>query len=412
VAAAFKRQGAGDVTHSSSINSVSAKSLSVRIDAPSLHIVHIIWRFQTGGLENGVVNLINHLPEADYHHSIVTLTGADPNFVQRIYRHNVSFYDLDKQPGPDMAMFLRLNQLLKQLQPDILHTRNLTSIECQLIGWWRKIPLRIHGEHGWDINDIGGQNVKFQRLRRLLRPFIQRYIALSSESVRYLTGKIGVATDKITHICNGVDIDRFKQPHLPPADMPVSFRQADALIFGTVGRMAKVKNQQLLVRAFALLHERFPQATLRLVLAGDGAEKNQLQQLAQQLQVSEHIWFAGDRSDINAIMQSMHVFVLPSLAEGISNTILEAMASGKPVIATAVGGNPDLLPPMFVGENLVDPHDAGALADAMARYVTAPQLCQQHGLTMQAYCAEHFSIARMVAQYHDIYQTLKDVRVS
>jgi len=377
-----------------------------------LHIVHIIWRFQTGGLENGVVNLINHLPESAYHHSIVTLTGADPQFVQRIHRHNVSFYDLNKQPGLDLAMFMRLNQLLKQLQPDILHTRNLTSLECQFIGWWRKIPLRIHGEHGWDINDIGGQNLKYQRLRRLLRPFVHRYIALSSESVNYLTTRIGVAPHKIAQICNGVDVDRFKHPHLPPADMPISFRHADALIFGSVGRLAKVKNQQLLLEAFAQLQQRYPKTALRLIVAGDGAEKNNLQQLAQHLGVSERIWFAGDRTDVNAIMQSLHVFVLPSLAEGISNTILEAMASGKPVIATRVGGNPDLIPPDAATTHLVCPQDAGALADAMAQYVETAELRHQQGVAMQQHCEQHFSIARMVAQYHDIYQSLKDVRVS
>ncbi|WP_333609633.1 glycosyltransferase, partial [Arsukibacterium sp.] len=147
-------------------------------EAKPVHIVHLLWHFSTGGLENGVVNLINQLPTSQFRHSIVSLTGHDAEFVKRITTDSVALYCLDKKAGHDWGTFSRLNQLLKQLQPDVLHSRNLATLELQLVGWWRKVPLRIHGEHGWDANDIGGVNKKNRLIKRLFKVFVHQFVCL------------------------------------------------------------------------------------------------------------------------------------------------------------------------------------------------------------------------------------------
>lgn len=371
-----------------------------------LHIVHVVYRFDTGGLENGVVNLINRLPEEQYEHSIVTQQGANPEFCRRLTTSNVQFFDLHKAEGTDLGYFIRLNQLLKRLRPDILHTRNLSALESQLVGWWRRIPLRIHGEHGWDMSDIGGVNLKYQKLRRLLRHFIHRYVALSSESRRYLIDKIGVKEQYISHICNGVDTQKFQHQQALPSVLPVELQWQDALVFGTVGRLAEVKNQAYLIDAFARLLDRLPaqRHRLALLIVGDGHMRDKLEQQVRAAGIGDRVWFAGNRDDVPVMMQAMDVFVLPSLAEGISNTILEAMASGLPVIATRVGGNGDLVMPGHAVDHLVPVGEPERLADAMSRYALDPTSAGIEGMRVKKHCQRLFSLDTMVSKYHDLYQ--------
>lgn len=369
------------------------------------HIAHVLFRFDTGGLENGVVNLINRLPEAGYRHSIVTQKGVNPEFAKRVKANNVDYHDLNKADGNDFGMYLRLNRLLKQLRPDILHTRNLATLECQVVGWWRRIPTRIHGEHGWDVSDIGGTNLKYQRLRRLIKPFVHQYVALSGEARDYLLERIKVSAGRVHHICNGVDMDRFSTAPLPVAPFPEQQLPSKAVIFGTVGRLAEVKDQQTLIQAFALLCARYPQQAMRLMLVGDGPMRKALEQQAKELNIEDKVWFAGDRADVPALMSKMQVFVLPSLAEGISNTFLEAMASGLPVIATHVGGNPDLMLPAHQQSHLVGVGDAQGLMQAMSHYIDNPDRITEDSALVRKHCQSHFSLANMVAKYHQLYQS-------
>lgn len=378
------------------------------------HVMHVIHRFDTGGLENGVVNLINHLDESAYQHSIVTLKGFNQDFCARVKTSNTSFYDLEKKDGNDPKIFFRLRKLIKNLKPDILHTRNTATIENQLVGWWCSVPLRIHGEHGWDVNDMHGQNKKYQMLRKFMRTYIHQYIGLSSEAVDYLQNTISVSQECIHHICNGVDIKRFSpatdsvdKRELLNSSFPEGFLSKDALVFGTVGRLAEVKNQTFLLESFIKLVETHPaqSSQFRLVIIGDGILKQPMENRAEQAGISNQVWFAGNRNDISTLMQGMNVFVLPSLAEGISNTILEASASGLSVIATRVGGNPELIEPSLAATHLVGVNDVSALVEAMSQYVVNPELIAKNGKLVRQHCVRNFSIDTMVNKYHQLYQS-------
>ena len=373
---------------------------------PPIHIVHLLWHFSTGGLENGVVNLINQLPADRFVHSIVSLTGHDAQFAARITTANVQFYSLNKAPGQDWGTFSRLNTLLKSLKPDVLHSRNLATLELQLIGWWRKVPLRLHGEHGWDTDDIGGSNKKNRLLRRLFQPFVQRFICLSSESERYLTQIIGIAPSRVERICNGVQSEKFSSASPVSLPLPGAITVAEPIIFASVGRLASVKNQALLLHAFALLLQQQADLATRcaLVLVGDGPCRAQLIQLCEQLQLQHNVLFTGNRDDVAGLMHSFSVFVLPSLAEGISNTLLEAMAAGTPVIATNVGGNADLLPAPLLQRNLVTSNDSQALMQAMAQYVQQPELLKTDAVLVKNHCLAHFSLDTMVNRYRKLYE--------
>ncbi|GAC18539.1 TIGR03088 family PEP-CTERM/XrtA system glycosyltransferase [Paraglaciecola arctica] len=365
----------------------------------SLHIAHVVHRFDTGGLENGVVNLINSLGSEEYTHSIVTLKGHSTDFAARIKTANVKFYDLAKKDGNDLSIFWRMNQLLKQLKPDILHTRNTATLELQLVGWWRRVKLRIHGEHGWDVNDMHGQNLTYRKLRKLLKPFIHQYIALSKEARDYLLDIIKVKPERLNHICNGVDKSKFS----PKKDIT----RTSPFVIGCVGRLEDVKNHVLLAEAFVIASKQTQgKVDIQLQLIGEGSCRDKVESILTANDCIKASWLAGNRNDVAALMTEFDIFVLPSLAEGISNTILEAMACGLPVIATNVGGNAELVQHDHSGYvvNVSDPQE---MAERILDYVGQPELKMQHGQNGRALVEQKFSIQVMTSAYNNLYRTGK-----
>lgn len=371
-------------------------------------IAHVVYRFDTGGLENGVANLINHLPADRFDHAVIALTEVT-GFKHRVTRSGVSFHALDKQPGHGVGLYTDLYRLFRRLRPTIVHTRNIAASEAQWPAALARVPVRIHGEHGWDVGDVAGGRRSHHLQRRLVRPFVHRFVALSTEIRRYLEERVGVPAERITQICNGVDTERFV-----PADRrlqthgPIGQRFRDDQLFfiGTVGRLSPVKHQRLLVDAFvrasALAPELAPR--LRLVIAGDGPDRAAIERQVQASGCAERIWMAGNRDDVPGLLSGLDLFVLPSLAEGISNTILEAMASGVPVLATRVGGNAELVMNGNTGV-LVPSNDVEAMATAIVEYAAHPDRVDVHGTNAREIAVARFSIEAMVDRYAELYDT-------
>lgn len=371
-------------------------------------IAHVIYRLGVGGLENGLVNLINRTPPNRYRHAVICLKDAT-DFSQRIRAPNVPLFCLHRKEGQDFGLFVRLFSLLRELKPAIVHTRNLAALECQVPAWLAGVPLRVHGEHGWDVFDPDGSNWKYQWLRRLHRPLIQRYIPLSRHLEAYLRDRVGVADRKMRRICNGVDTKVFhpatgtKSP-VPGCPFP---RDDSVTLIGAVGRMHGVKDQITLTRAFIRLVEIMSTVRehLGLVLVGDGPLREQARAELARAGLEDRAWLTGERDDIADLMRILDIFVLPSQAEGISNTILEAMATGLPVVATAVGGNPDLVINGETGR-LVPPSDPLAMAEALAEYLADPQCIASHGAAGLARARDQFSLDGMVQRYLAVYDEL------
>lgn len=374
------------------------------VEAPL--ICHVVYRFAVGGLENGVVNLINHLPSDRWRHAVVSLTDIDPTFAARIRTPGVALHALHKPPGQGFRQWPALARLFRQLRPAIVHTRNLAALEAQLPAWWAGVPGRVHGEHGRDAEDPDGTSRKHQWMRRAYRPFVQHTIALGRELADYSLNRIGIPPGRLHTIYNGVDTERFHPAasgRQPLAGSP--FNDPALWLVGTVGRMQTVKAQPVLARAFALALQQQPtlRTRLRLVLVGDGPLRAECESVLRQAGVAELAWFAGERGDVPDVMRGLDCFVLPSLAEGISNTILEAMASGLPVLATAVGANGELVVPGATGR-LVPPGDAGALAEGLVQMAQDSEGTAAQGRAGRQRVEQRFSLGSMVAAYESVYQ--------
>ncbi|MBD9357771.1 TIGR03088 family PEP-CTERM/XrtA system glycosyltransferase [Methylomonas albis] len=367
-------------------------------------IVHIIYRLGVGGLENGLVNIINNLPEDSYRHAIICLADST-DFSQRIKRQDVIVHQLHKPPGQDWASFYSVYRLLKQWQPAIVHTRNLAAIEYQICALLAGVPYRVHSEHGWDVFDPDGSNIKYQWLRRILGLIIHRVIPLSQHLQDYLLTRVGIPAKKITRICNGVDTKIF-YPRMGKRRVPEAclLDLDQKLVIGTVGRMHGVKDQLTLVLAFIDACEKSPEFAkiARLFLIGDGPLRAEAIELLNTASLIDKVWLPGERNDIPEILRSLDIFVLPSKAEGISNTILEAMASGLPVIATRVGGNPELVLDAQTG-CLVEKEDVEGLSCAMQDLVVDDDKRRRLGEASVRRIQTEFSIDSMVDRYRQVY---------
>jgi sugar transferase (PEP-CTERM/EpsH1 system associated) len=262
-------------------------------------VVHVIFRLDTGGMENGLVNLINRTPVDRYRHAIVCLTDAG-EFARRITRPDVAIVSLQRPPGHSFLVYFRLWRVLRQLGPSIVHTRNLAALECQIPAAFLRHVKRVHGEHGRDIFDLHGRNRRYNALRRAIRPLVHRYIAVSLDLEGWLREAVGVPPPRIRQIYNGVAVESFQQGDAPTGLAPSGFLGPDLVVVGTVGRLAAVKDQGTLVRAVAtLVGADHPQRKrLRLVIAGDGPSRLELEREVRECGLSQIVWFAGDRTDV------------------------------------------------------------------------------------------------------------------
>jgi sugar transferase (PEP-CTERM/EpsH1 system associated) len=356
-------------------------------------VVHIVHRFDYGGLENGLVNLVNHIPTHVARHAIIALTEAT-EIAGRIERPGVEVYALGKRPGYDLAAYRRLYSLLRRLSPDVVHTRNVGTLDCQIAAWLARVPRRIHGEHGWDVHDPAGRSPKYRWLRRALAPFVHRFVALSQEIERWLTTDVGVPADKVVRICNGVDTTRFR-----PVDPLAACEHVRTI--GTVTRFSAIKDPLNTIDAFALLRS-LGHRDIRFLVVGDGPLRGDVETRVADACLEGVTCLPGSTLDVAPYLARMDLFVLGSKREGISNTILEAMAAGLPVVATATGGNVELVEDGRCGF-LVEPGCPAKLADAIARYVVDPALARQHGAAARERAERLFSLDAMVAGYSALY---------
>lgn len=377
-------------------------------DTPPL-IAHVIYSLGVGGLENGVVNLINRIPADRFRHAVICLKNST-DFSQRLQRKDVAIYELNKREGHDWKSFLDMYRLLRQLQPAIVHSRNLAALEYQLPAFLAGVRYRIHGEHGWDVFDPEGNNKKYQLLRKTFGVLIHRFIPLSRQLEDYLVDRVGISAVKISRICNGVDTETFYPAtgKAPLSHCPLSFHE-DQVHIGTVGRMHGVKDQMTLVKAFVQLLSDHPESErrTRLIMVGEGPIREQAKTYLEEHKLDHLAWLPGERSDVAEIMRNLDIFVLPSRAEGISNTILEAMATGLPVIATNVGGNPELVVEGVSGK-LVAKEDFRALAAGLADYVNDPEKRRLQGRNAHRRVLQEFSMAAMVEKYMAVYNRESD----
>ena len=298
----------------------------------SIHVVHVLHALGTGGMERGLTNVIRNRSRG-FEHSVVCLTQSGE--MARLLPKDTEVVEMHKPPGNSPRFVWRLSRTLKQLRPGVVHTRNWGGMDGVIAARVAGLRRVVHGEHGWDMADPEGRNRKRRLARRWLSRWVSEYTCVSRDIERWLREEVRIKRP-VTQIYNGVDTEMLR-----PGDDGAAVRDelgipGECFVAGIVGRLDPIKDHPTLFRALAALRAQGGDA--RLLVVGEGPEEDRLRAVA-----GEGVHFLGNRTDVPRVLQALDLFVLSSLNEGISNTILEAMAAGLPVVATRVGGNSELV---------------------------------------------------------------------
>lgn len=374
---------------------LDARSPMWKPGSPRPRILHVIPTLRLGGLESVVARLTDRLATEMKH---VVVTPGDDGPMRVRFSEAVSVIAMGEQHRPDRWNALRMARLFRSLRPDIVHSRNWSCVDAIIGARLAGVPIVIHGEHGRDATDPEGRNAIRRIGRRLLSPMVTQFVTVSRDLARWLVEDVGIPARKVSSICNGVDVRRFAPGQRQAARTALSIT-AGHVVIGTVGRLDPVKDQVGLVRAFAAVaHD----PRLVLLIAGDGPCRVELESAVSSLGLGGRVRLLGERNDVPRVLAALDVFVLSSLGEGISNTILEAMATGLAVVATRVGGNPELVVDGTTGF-LVEPRSPAALTSAIRRYLESPALLARHGRAGRERAESEFSLERMIGAYEQLY---------
>jgi len=366
---------------------------------PMTHVVHVLDSLAVGGTETGVVNLVNATRES-VRHTVVTMTSVGP-LAERLPAE-VPVFCVSKRPGVDLKAIVRLAGLLRRLRPEAVHSRNWGALDAVISARLAGVPVVIHGEHGREASDPHGLNRRRMRIRKTLAPLVSRFVTVSFDLERWLVDIVGIPIRKVGTIHNGVDVDRFAAGDRHAARRALGVSD-DALVIGTVGRLDPVKDQAALLAAVAQLGDVEGRPTL--VIVGEGPCRQGLEADIARRGLGDRVIMAGERGDVAGLLAAFDIFALPSLGEGISNTILEAMAAGLPVVATDVGGNPELVDHDVTGL-LVPPASPSALTAALRRYCSDAGLATLHGKAGRDRVTRELSLDHMVRAYTRLYASL------
>lgn len=362
-----------------------------------LKVIHLIHQLGTGGAENGLINLVNNLDTSFFEPFICAFQGGGLQ-TEKVDRSRVELYELSKKDGNDPSFPFHLWRLFKKCRPDIVHTHSWgTLLEGFIAAKMAMIPIVIHGEHGTI------QSKPFNIfLQRFFWGKVDHLLSVSNVHANKLAKVIGIQNSKITVIKNGVDTNLFLQGRSKILRASFGLEPFDVVI-GTVGRLVPVKDQASMIYAFSKLSAELPNA--KLLIVGDGPLRDELQNLSRTLGVSSKVVFLGRRSDIPDIIRLMDIFVLSSISEGMSNTILEAMSASLPVVATAVGGNTELIVSEKTG--LLFPEgDIQKFTDALKEMIINRKRAKDMGVAGRVRVEKEFSLKVMVRNYEDLYKAV------
>ena len=362
-----------------------------------LKVMHLVYALETGGLENGVVNLCNRLSPDVFQPSICVFRSGGA-LEARVDAQRVELLAVRCQWGIDPTLPVRLAWHLRRRRIDILHTHSWgTLVEGIIAAKLAGTPSIIHGEHG--TLEERPRNI---RVQHWLWPKASEIVAVAASLADQMSRVIGYPRDRIRVIPNGVDTKLFCPMHEMQDDCRRQFGlPPSGFLIGMVARLDPIKNHLGMLRALVQLNEKGIEANL--AIAGDGLLRKELQQAVVDLHVSNQVYFLGDVGRTERLYNALDAFVINSHSEGMSNTILEAMACGIPVVATSVGENPGLVSDGMSGY-LIPADDSDALASKLALLAQDPSLRSDMGRAGRLRIEGDFSIERMIREYEDLYR--------
>jgi sugar transferase (PEP-CTERM/EpsH1 system associated) len=364
--------------------------------AERINVFYVIWSLQTGGAERVVADLARGLPR-DRFRPVVCCLNFKGRLAEEIEREGVTVHSLGKKPRFDPGALLRLARLMRRERADVVHTHLWTSsFWGRLAAVLARAPVRIVTEHNIDTWRKGWHFAADRQLARVT----DHFVFVSREVEAFYRERLALDPGRGTVVLNGVDLAPFdaavdrdvvrKKAGLPPS----------AVVAGVVGRLDERKGHRFFLEAVAGLAEREP--VLHGLVVGEGRERAALEARHGALGLGGRLRILGYWPNLAEALAAIDVFVLPSLMEGHPLAILEAMAAGKPVVATRVGGNPEAVEDGVTGL-LVPPSDPEALGRAILALARDPARARQMGREGRRRVEEKFSLVAARQANEEVY---------
>ncbi len=332
-------------------------------------------------------------------HQVVGVVSVKPvgAYGEKLKRQGVHVESLGLTASPRPADATRLAQVIERVRPDIVHAVMYQAIQlCRLAKPKVPFPFKL----------VSSPRVHY-RTRSLWTLLVDRalknrddlLIAECDASRDFLVKRLGYAPAKVLTIRNGVDLAGWPVSKVDRQKRRMELRLgSDDLLIGAVGRLDKQKGFAVLIEAMA----RLKKTELRCVILGEGPERSRLEALIRRHELEKHVWLYGERTDIVTWLSAFDIDCLPSLWEGLPNTLLEAMALGLPVVASAVDGVPEVILNGKTGV-LVPPDAPAALAKALKDLAADPARRAALGAAAHAAVMEKFTLTRMMDEYQNAY---------
>jgi len=364
-------------------------------------ICHLAHQLDPGGTEKLVYKMALALREK---YEVLVCTLEKPGvFGAALRRAGIPVYPLFREPGIDFNVIFSLKRIFQRHQVALVHAHQYSpffyAILTKFIYPHLKVLFQEHGRHYPEID---------KPLRKLInrfffQPFTGAIVSVSQEVKERLVRYEGLKAERIRVIYNGIeDVCRLSASERNELRSSWGFHPEEVVV-ATVGRFDPIKNLPLLLLALALARQKVPK--LRGLLIGDGPEMERLKTLTRKLGLEKTVVFTGFRKDAVRLLQMADIFALSSLSEGTSLALLEAMACGLPVVATAVGGNPEIVEDGKTGL-LVPSEDPPALAGALWLLAENPSLREKLGQRGREKFEKKFLFSQMLSAYEKLYQEL------
>jgi glycosyltransferase involved in cell wall biosynthesis len=368
--------------------------------ASGLNVAHVVLSLDVGGLERNVVNQVREGRALGQRVSVVCLERPGV-LADRVEALGGEVVCLDKKPGIRPSLFFRLRSVLRLLRPDVVHTHQIPTLfyAGPVARWLGKVRV-AHTEHGLP---LFASRPRTRWLGRLAGWHCDLFFCLTEEMAREVKKYRVVPDRKVRLIRNGIDVADYGRAGDPDAVRRSLGIPAGAAVIGTVGRLAEIKQYDVLIRSFARLRESCPQA--HLLFVGDGPERPALERLAGGLGLGRAVHFAGYRTNVNEYLHAMTCFALTSRSEGTPQAVLEASVARLPVVASRVGGLPEVIEDGRTGV-LVTPGDEESLTRALVGFVRDRQLADRFGEAARLRVQSLYGIGRMAKEYHDSFVKL------
>lgn len=365
-----------------------------------MNILHVISALPVGGVENQLCLVLKRYDRARVFPCVCSLSDKGEVGLE-IETAGLEVVCLNKLGhGFDWSIVKDLMRVIRQRDIQVVRTHQYhANLYGRLAAWLCRVPCIVPSLHNVYTRD---RKIHRRVLNNLLGRISDRVIAVSEAVKDDIMAYDGLSANKITVLHNGVEEGRFSGVEGTEARSVLRI-PADAIVVGTVGSLKYQKGQKYLVEAISLVLKQFPGTVLLIV--GDGPAGGELRELVKQRGIEDSVIFTGSRRDVPAMLASMDIFVFPSLWEGMPNALVEAMASGKPIIATDIKPNREVLGPEHAGI-FVPCEDSMAIASEIAGLLRDRQAALMLGSAAQVRAISRFSIAGTVRAYTDLFEEI------